>query len=223
MATSWLRWDFFLYCLLGLILPSGHLWYCTKMQGIWHVALVPHCWPYALRKSCSSRRQGWIFSVWICGKVFGKLRSLSSFIDCVFITQLHRKFFWFFPHEISWNKPRLQQSGRAEEPSAAISTAAPAAAATAACALIITTITTITTLMGTHLAAAAAVSLSQWEVPSESMAAPISSERHAAGPLGELLSFLYLFLYLFFLHQINCQGQATKPHFVRLLLPSLCR
>lgn len=76
--------------------------------------------------------------------------------------------------------------------------------------------------MGTHLCAAA-VSLSQREVPSESLAAPVSRERLAAGPLGELLSFLYLFLYLFFPHQINCQGQTTKTHFVRLLLPSLCR
>lgn len=41
-----------------------------------------------------------------------------------------------------------------------------------------------------------------------SLAAPVSSERRAAGPLGELLSFLCLFLYLFFPHQINCQGQA---------------
>lgn len=94
--------------------------------------------------------------------------------------------------------------------------------AAAACIIIITTMTTITILMGTHLVAATA-SLSQREVPSESLAAPISIERRAAGPLGELLSFLYLFLYLFFLHQINCQGQATKERFVCLLLPSLCR
>lgn len=146
--------------------------------------------------------------------------SYMVFVVVFFNIAVWKSLAFFFFHEISLAKTKPQQSGRAENPSAAISAAAPAAAA--ACIIILTTMTTITTLMGTHLVAATA-SLSQREVPSESLASPISIERDAAGPLGELLSFLYLFLYLFFLHQINCQGQATKERFVCLLLPSLCR